>query len=102
MESAVRSPRGRIAIEVDECARWREYDATALIEDRGWSGPPFLVDQGTSDPFPGSQLKPDLLRATCIERNVPLELRMQDEYGHSHFFIASFIEDHLRLHARHL
>jgi S-formylglutathione hydrolase len=33
--------------------RWREYDATALIEDRGWDGPPFLVDQGTKGPVPG-------------------------------------------------
>ena len=30
-------------------AAWREYDATALIEERGWRGPPLLVDQGTSD-----------------------------------------------------
>jgi S-formylglutathione hydrolase len=83
-------------------ARWREYDATALIEDRGWSGPPILVDQGTKDPFLDIQLKPDLLRATCIERNVSLELRMHDGYDHSYFFISSFIEDHIRFHARHL
>ena len=82
--------------------RWREYDATALIEDRGWDGPPFLVDQGTKDQFLESQLKPDLLRAACIARNVALDLRMQDGYDHSYFFISSFIEDHLRFHARHL
>jgi len=83
-------------------ASWRDYDATALIEDRGWRGPPLLVDQGTQDPFLDSQLKPELLRASCIERDVPLELRMQDGYDHSYFFISSFIEDHLRFHARHL
>jgi S-formylglutathione hydrolase len=27
---------------------------------------------------------------------------MQDGYDHSYFFISSFIEDHLRFHARHL
>jgi S-formylglutathione hydrolase len=27
-------------------------------------------------------------------------LRMQEGYDHSYFFIASFIEDHLRFHAR--
>ena len=83
-------------------ARWREYDATALIEDRGWNGPPFLVDQGTKDQFLDVQLKPDLLSAACSERNIPLELRMQEGYDHSYFFIASFIEDHIRFHARHL
>jgi S-formylglutathione hydrolase len=82
--------------------RWREYDATALIEDRGWNGPPFLVDQGTRDQFLDSQLRPGLLSAACIDRNVALDLRMQDGYDHSYFFIASFIEDHLRFHARHL
>ena len=86
----------------DDRARWREYDTTALIEDHGWSGPPFLIDQGTKDPFLDTQLKPDLLKVACIERGVPLELRMQDGYDHSYFFIASFIEDHLRFHARYL
>jgi S-formylglutathione hydrolase len=85
-----------------ERARWREYDTTALLEDRGWSGPPLLVDQGTQDPFLDTQLKPDLLRQTCLKHKVPLELRMRDGYDHSYFFIASFIEDHLRFHARHL
>ncbi len=83
-------------------SRWREYDATALIEDRGWSGPPLLVDQGTKDQFLDNQLKPDLLRSACNERKVTLELRMQEGYDHSYFFISSFIDDHLRFHARHL
>ena len=80
--------------------RWRRYDTTALLEDRGWSGPPLLVDQGTKDQFLDDQLKPDLLKETCVQRNIPLELRMQEGYDHSYFFIASFIEDHLRFHAR--
>jgi S-formylglutathione hydrolase len=82
--------------------RWREYDATALIEDRGWTGPPILVDQGTNDQFLESQLKPDLLRETCERLGVQLDLREQQGYDHSYFFIATFIEDHLRFHARHL
>jgi S-formylglutathione hydrolase len=83
-------------------AQWREYDATALIAERGWSGPQILVDQGTDDPFRADQLKPELLEAACNESNVPLDLRMQDGYDHSYFFIASFIDDHLRFHARFL
>jgi len=83
-------------------AKWREYDATALIEERGWKGPPILVDQGSSDQFLDTQLKPDLLKAACASRNVPLEMRMQEGYDHSYFFIASFVEDHLRFHARYL
>ena len=83
-------------------AAWREYDATALLEDRGWRGPALLVDQGTSDQFLQSQLKPELLEEACRRAGVPLELRLQAGYDHSYFFIASFIEDHLRFHSRNL
>jgi len=81
-------------------AQWRAYDATALIEDLGWSGPPLLVDQGTKDAFLDEKLKPGLLQQACTQRNIPLDLRMRDGYDHSYFFIATFIEDHLRFHAR--
>jgi S-formylglutathione hydrolase len=82
--------------------RWRQYDATALIEDIGWSGPTILVDQGTRDPYVESQLKPQLLVDACAHANVPLDLRSREGYDHSYYFIATFIEDHLRFHARTL
>jgi S-formylglutathione hydrolase len=81
---------------------WRQYDATALLEERGWRGPAPLVDQGTDDQFLQSQLKPELLEDACRRARVPLELRLQAGYDHSYFFIASFIDDHLRFHARNL
>src|SRR5256885_5455706 len=49
--------------------------------------------------FRSSQLKPDLLEEACRRAGVPLDLRLQAGYDHSYFFIASFIEDHLRFHA---
>lgn len=81
---------------------WREYDATSLIEDRGWNGPTLLVDQGTQDQFLENQLKPELLIEVCKRLGVPLDLRMQQGYDHSYYFISSFIEDHLRFHAKNL
>jgi S-formylglutathione hydrolase len=81
---------------------WREYDATELVRARGWAGPPLLVDQGTRDPFLDSQLRPQLLREACDAAGVPLELRLQEGYDHSYYFIATFIADHLRYHAGHL
>jgi S-formylglutathione hydrolase len=101
--SPMRCPWGKKALAGylgADRTRWRDYDTTALLEDRGWSGPPLLVDQGTKDLFLDDQLKPDLLKETCVQGNIPLELRMQEGYDHSYFFIASFIEDHLRFHAR--
>ena len=38
----------------------------------------------------------------CALINSPLDYRSRAGYDHSYFFIASFIEDHLRYHAQHL
>jgi S-formylglutathione hydrolase len=80
---------------------WREYDACALIES-GARVPDILVDQGTADNFLENQLKPHLLEQACAKAGQPLTLRRQEGYDHSYFFIASFIEDHLRWHAERL
>jgi S-formylglutathione hydrolase len=80
---------------------WRPYDACALIED-GARVADILVDQGEADTFLIGQLKPELLEAACAKADIPLTLRRQPGYDHSYFFIASFIEDHLRWHAERL
>ena len=103
--SAMRSPWGEKALMGylgPNRAAWREYDATALIANRGWKGPPILVDQGTADTFLETQLKPELLEEACSTAGVALDLRLRDGYDHSYFFIATFIEDHLRRHAQAL
>ncbi len=100
--SAMRSPWGRKALAgylgADE-AQWREYDATALLRSRGWRGPPLLVHQGMADPFLERELQPELLEEACRDAGVPLTLERCDGYDHSYFFIATFIETHLRYHA---
>ena len=82
----------------DDRDAWREYDATELIQRRGWQSS-ILVDQGDADGFLAEQLKPERLRQVCTEKGVDLRLRMQAGYDHSYFFIASFIDDHLEHHA---
>jgi S-formylglutathione hydrolase len=82
-------------------AAWRRYDATALIED-GARVPEILVDQGAADNFLATQLKPELLEQACANAGIALTLRRQAGYDHSYYFIASFIEDHLRWHADRL
>ncbi|MEO8346142.1 MAG: S-formylglutathione hydrolase [Betaproteobacteria bacterium] len=100
--SAAHSPWGEKAfthyLGADR-ASWQDYDASALVETRGWSGPPILVDQGSADQFLEEQLKPALLATACQRAGVPLRLRMHDGYDHSYHFIATFIEDHLKFHA---
>ena len=55
-----------------------------------------------ADGFLAEQLKPEALRAAAEAAGHPLTLRLQPGYDHSYYFIASFIEDHLRHHARAL
>ena len=80
---------------------WIPYDAALLIGDAR-EKLPLLIDQGTEDDFLTDQLKPGALEQACIASHYPLELRLQKGYDHSYFFIASFIEDHLRHHAKAL
>ncbi len=85
----------------EDQAAWRSHDACALIED-GARVPEILVDQGTADQFLTSQLKPDHLRDACVKAGIALDLRMQEGYDHSYYFIASFMADHMHYHARFL
>jgi S-formylglutathione hydrolase len=82
----------------DDRQSWAQYDASELMK-ASESHLPALVDQGGADNFLVEQLKPEALEAAARQSGYPLELRMQEGYDHSYFFIASFIEDHLRFHA---
>ncbi|MFP1731805.1 S-formylglutathione hydrolase [Lonsdalea quercina] len=81
--------------------RWRDYDSCHLLAT-GEHPLPILIDQGEDDPFLPEQLQPQALEAIARQRQWPLTLRMQPGYDHSYFFIASFIEDHLRFHGKFL
>jgi len=81
---------------------WLHYDACHLVRRHAWPHGEILVDQGEDDPFLADELKPELFAAACLQANVPLNLRMHKKYGHNYYFIATFIEDHLRFHAQQL
>ena len=80
---------------------WRDYDACALIED-GARLPALLVDQGTADGFLEEQLKTGLLIEICEKAGMPANIRFQDGYDHSYYFISTFMAEHVAWHARHL
>lgn len=80
---------------------WRKHDTVALLQDRGFDKP-ILVEQGLADKFLQEQLKPDLLKAACEQAGVTLTLNLREGYDHSYYFIATFIESHLRYHAMQL
>ena len=77
---------------------WAEYDATELVS-RGAFASRILIDQGLSDTFLHQQLLPEAFEAAARSVGQDLELRRHPGYDHGYFFIASFVEDHLRHHA---
>jgi S-formylglutathione hydrolase len=82
----------------EDRSRWREWDASVLIAQAS-ERLPLLVDQGDRDDFLENQLKPQVLQQAAQAAGYPLQLRLQPGYDHSYYFIASFIDDHLRHHA---
>ncbi|MBB1477669.1 S-formylglutathione hydrolase [Shewanella sp. SG41-3] len=85
----------------DDQQQWQQYDSCELMA-KSQQFVPALVDQGSKDNFLDEQLKPQILVQAAKNKGYPLELRMQPGYDHSYYFIATFIEDHLRFHAKHL
>ncbi|MEM8936795.1 MAG: S-formylglutathione hydrolase [Pseudomonadota bacterium] len=83
----------------DNRADWAAYDATSLLRERGPTSAKILIDQGTADQFLEEQLKPEIFEAAAQEVGQPAKVRRQNGYDHSYYFIATFIEDHLRHHA---
>lgn len=84
-------------------AKWQEWDSCALLlASSSANAIPTLVDQGDADQFLAGQLQPAVLAEAARQKEWPLTLRIQPGYDHSYYFIASFIEDHLRFHAEHL
>ncbi len=85
----------------EEKESWRAYDASELVRQLGYHSS-ILIDQGTADKFLKEQLLPQVFEQACVAVNQPINLRYQEGYDHSYYFIASFIEDHIRHHANSL
>lgn len=81
--------------------RWREHDASELVKARPL-GSTILIDQGLADKFLPTQLNIDYFERVCREAGQSLTLRRHAGYDHGYYFIASFIEDHLRFHVQAL
>lgn len=100
--SPLQSPSGIKAFQHylgQSSEKWKEYDACYLMKMHPWPHGEILIDQGSADPLLSEYLKPELFHRACLDKNVPLKLRMQPYYNHNYYFISSFIEDHIRFHA---
>jgi S-formylglutathione hydrolase len=82
---------------------WEAYDSCALMRQQGkFLHIPMLVDQGLDDNFYHTQKLTKPLETIALEIGYKADFRYHTGYDHSYFFIASFIEEHLRFHAKYL
>ncbi len=85
----------------DDRDTWNEWDACKLLE-AGAGCPPLLIDQGEADSFLKEQLNTSALIDMAEKLKLPADIRMQPDYDHSYYFIASFIGEHIAFHAKYL
>lgn len=85
----------------EDRAAWAEWDACALLRTKRFASAP-LVDQGLADKFLERELWPELLEQACAAAGQAVEVRRHAGYDHSYYFIATFVDDHLRHHAERL
>ncbi|WOO83538.1 S-formylglutathione hydrolase [Vanrija pseudolonga] len=86
---------------------WLAHDASHLLANS--TAPKgslhLLVDVGTADQFlTAGQLTPEALERAAEARGAKgeLELRRQEGYDHSYYFISTFSPDHVAFHAKYL
>ena len=87
----------------EDRAAWAQYDASLLMAGKRAPFPQgILIDQGLGDKFLAEQLHPEAFEAACEQAGQRLELRRHPGYDHGYYFIATFMEDHLRFHRQNL
>lgn len=79
---------------------WKEWDTVALAKKGDL--PPLYISQGTDDPFYDEHLQEESFVSACDQANADLTYHKEEGYDHSYYFIASFVEDHIAFHLKHL
>jgi len=81
-------------------SKWMEYDATELIKLHKGEKLHFLISQGTEDNFlKQKQLLPENFKTAAEAHGHTVDLRLDEGYDHSYYYISTFIEDHINYHA---
>lgn len=94
----INSPWGQKAFSAylgEDKNLWPKYDACEILKSLD-TLPPVLIDQGSEDGFLAEQLRPQALMDAATAKGFTINLRIQEGYDHSYYFVGSFIEEHLR------
>ncbi|EPQ26770.1 uncharacterized protein PFL1_05749 [Pseudozyma flocculosa PF-1] len=97
--------KGYLQNPADEAS---QYDATLLVSSLSPAERPLdiLIDSGTADDFyKQNQLLPEHFQNAVRERGYDdqrVQVRLQDGYDHSYYFISTFAPEHIKWHAKFL
>ena len=88
----------------DDREEWKKHDASELVKNFKGDDLKILIDVGTGDNFykQGQLLPENFERAVKDAGLRGAEVRYQEDYDHSYFFISSFADDHVEHAAKHL
>jgi S-formylglutathione hydrolase len=86
----------------DKNDQWAAHDATELLS-KFPNDTDILIDVGTGDNFyKQGQLLPENLEEAAKKAGKKVNVRYQDGYDHSYFFISTFASDHVEHAAKYL
>lgn len=83
----------------DDRSLWNSYDACELLKRGQKHGSKILIHQGTKDEFLEKQLLTENFIKVAKSIGQDHSVNFAEGYDHSYYFIATFIEDHIRHHA---
>lgn len=87
----------------DDKSTWEQYDACSILKQQGsFLQVPIKIDQGLDDNFLQSQKLTRPFEEQAKSDNYPAQISYFPGYDHSYFFIASYIDAHLRFHYQYL
>jgi S-formylglutathione hydrolase len=79
----------------------KDWDATSLITSKDFKKVPLLVDVGTADKH-HPKLKVYEFVQAVHNAGLKLEFKERDQYDHSFWYVATFIEEHIQFHSQFL
>ncbi|TRY30837.1 S-formylglutathione hydrolase [Aliiglaciecola sp. M165] len=87
----------------DNQSNWEQYDACKMLKQQGsFLQIPIKIDQGLEDDFLQNQRLTRPFEEQAKKINYPAQISYFPGYDHSYFFIASYIDAHLRFHHQYL
>lgn len=101
----IATPLGTIAYSRylgEDKSAWEQYDTLSLLKQTE-SVPNILIDQGTEDSFfKDGNLHVRELEAYAQAKGLPFTIRYHQGYDHGYYFIATYMQDHIKHHAQYL